>query len=84
MGVSRPTQDDTAMTAALFPFVPHDRIERAVTVLDIGLGRGLPYDRALIYAVESLDRPDVVGAAHVQRLVESSWRKRSERLGRPA
>jgi hypothetical protein len=72
------------MTAIVTPFVPSDRIERAVTVLDIGLGRGLPYDRALAYAVESLDRPDVVAAAQVHRLVETSWRRRSERLGRPA
>jgi hypothetical protein len=72
------------MTATVIPFVPHDRIERAVTVLDIGLGRGLPYDRALTYAVESLDRPDVAGIAQVSRLVETSWKRRSERLGRSA
>jgi hypothetical protein len=72
------------MSAQLIPFVPSDRIERAVTVLDIGLGRGLPYERALTYAIESIDRPDVTGVAQVARLVEMSWRRRSERLGRTA
>jgi hypothetical protein len=68
------------MSAAVLAFVPHEKIDRAVTVLDIALGRGLAFERALHFAVESLGEEPGAAPQHVRRLVEATWRRRSERL----
>lgn len=70
------------MTAAVYTFVPNDKLERAVTVLDIALGRGLAYERALYFAVESLGEEPKSAPSHVWRLVESAWRRRADRIAR--
>jgi hypothetical protein len=67
------------MSAAILTFVPMDKINRAVTVLDIALGRGLSFDRALFFAVESLGQEPRTVPSHVWRLIANSWKRRSDR-----
>lgn len=67
------------MTAAVLAFVPLDKLDRALTVLDIALGRGLAFERALHFAVESFGE-EPAAPAHLKRLVEASWRRRTDRL----
>jgi hypothetical protein len=68
------------MSAPILAFVPHDKIDRAVTVLDIALGRGLAFERALYFAVESLGEEPRSVPSHVWRLIEASWKRRTQRL----
>lgn len=64
------------MPAAVLAFVPHEAIERAVTVLDIAVGRGLSYDRAMGIALESVDAEQGNVPHYLQKLIESAWRRR--------
>lgn len=70
--------------AAVFEFIARDRIERAVTVLDIAVGRGLPVERAIHYALESLGLNPTEAPVHARRLLESAWKRRAVRMTRLA
>lgn len=67
-------------SADVYAFLPRDQIERAVTVLDIAIGRGLAFERGLYYALESLGLDPALAPDHVSRLVEIAWRRRADRL----
>lgn len=68
------------MPAAVLAFVPNESLERAITVLDIALGRGLAFDRAMYFALESLGTDPGGAPRHVSRLIESRWRMRGRRF----
>jgi hypothetical protein len=63
--------------ATVFEFIPRDRLERAVTVLDIAVGRGLPVARGLHYALESLGLDPGEAPDHARRMVETAWKRRA-------
>ncbi len=64
------------MSASVLAFVPHDAIERAVTVLDIAVGRGLPYERAMGIALETIHADGGNVPHYLQKLIETAWRRR--------
>lgn len=68
------------MSAEIYVFIPQERIDRAVTVLDVALGRGLAFDRALYFAVESMGEEPKMVPPHIWKLIEGTWRRRTRRL----
>lgn len=65
------------MGAALLHFIAEDELQRAVMVLDIALARGCHYQRALGYAVESLDQPASMSTLLFERMIEKRWQNRA-------
>ena len=70
--------------ATLYEFISRDRLERAVTVLDIAVGRGLPFGRGVHYALESLGLDPGEAPDHARRMVETAWKRRSMGVKRMA
>ena len=59
----------------MLTFIAQEDLRRAVMVMDIALQRGCPYQKALSYAVESLDGPADLATALASRMVEKHWQK---------